>query len=219
MPLNPTSTLATATAIQTIRLFTAPYQRATAYNEHHAEAIRHDDSRSTAWSSDQKKRRDWQKRPVEAFANGGPHVDDLILAFRENQEFIKHRVASANRASYELASYVHTRSSLAFTKRSCVTTRLCGRACSSSPCRCPGNRSLNLVRLPTVVSRTRGLSRASGGYAAARDCRTDRGRGRTRDGARRGGARCGGACTERSSSPDTCWWRHIYRCEQRKRHE
>lgn len=30
MPLNPTSTLATATAIQTIRLFTAPYQRAAA---------------------------------------------------------------------------------------------------------------------------------------------------------------------------------------------
>ena len=25
--------------------------------------------------------------------------------------------------------------------------------------------------------------------------------------------------SERSSSPDTCWWRYIYRCEQRKRHE
>ena len=50
----------------------------------------------------------------------------------KNQEFIKHRVASANRASQKPVSYVHTRSSLAFTKLSCVTTRLCGRACTAS---------------------------------------------------------------------------------------
>lgn len=57
---------------------------------------------------------------------------------------------------------------------------------------------LNLVRLPNVLSWTRGLSRASGGYDTARDCRA--GRGRTRDGARRGAARCGGAARALSAA-------------------